>query len=162
MLQWEWLGGLPPLRRAAVIGGEGAPVAELLAQAGLTVDVVAPGEDARAVRLRPRRASPSPRADLPAAVAAHGALDPAARRRARARRRAVPPLGTLPVAYVAERTDARAVAAPRRPRAPAACWRRTTRAFARQLRDVLRSARVKVRDTGDMVGAELPERRLRG
>src|SRR5215217_3032939 len=37
MLQWEWLGGLPPLRRAAVIGSEGAAVAAMLARAGLAV-----------------------------------------------------------------------------------------------------------------------------
>jgi glycerol-3-phosphate dehydrogenase (NAD(P)+) len=46
MLQWEWLGGLPPLRRAAVIGARGAEVAETLARAGLTVDLgVRPGEE---------------------------------------------------------------------------------------------------------------------
>lgn len=38
-LQWEWLGGLPPLRRAAVVGAGsmGTAVAELLARAGLDV-----------------------------------------------------------------------------------------------------------------------------
>jgi glycerol-3-phosphate dehydrogenase (NAD(P)+) len=41
MLQWEWLGGLPPLRRAAVIGAGdwGTRVAELLASAGAHVDL---------------------------------------------------------------------------------------------------------------------------
>src|SRR4051812_28205587 len=41
MLQWEWLGGLPPLRRAAVIGGGswGTAVAVMLARAGLEVDL---------------------------------------------------------------------------------------------------------------------------
>ena len=36
MLQWEWLGGLPPLRRAAVIGGGswGTAIAVMLARAG--------------------------------------------------------------------------------------------------------------------------------
>ena len=36
-LQWEWLGGLPPLRKAAVIGGgaSGIGLADLLARAGL-------------------------------------------------------------------------------------------------------------------------------
>src|SRR5215213_6175872 len=41
MLQWEWLGGLPPLRRAAVIGAGswGTAVAVMLARAGLEVDL---------------------------------------------------------------------------------------------------------------------------
>jgi len=41
MLQWEWLGGLPPLRRAAVIGAGswGTGVAVMLARAGLEVDL---------------------------------------------------------------------------------------------------------------------------
>jgi glycerol-3-phosphate dehydrogenase (NAD(P)+) len=41
MLQWEWLGGLPPLRRAAVIGAGswGTSVAVMLARAGLEVDL---------------------------------------------------------------------------------------------------------------------------
>ena len=41
MLQWEWLGGLPPLRRAAVIGGGswGTAMAVALARAGIDVDL---------------------------------------------------------------------------------------------------------------------------
>jgi glycerol-3-phosphate dehydrogenase (NAD(P)+) len=41
MLQWEWLGGLPPLRRAAVIGAGawGTSVATMLARAGIEVDL---------------------------------------------------------------------------------------------------------------------------
>src|SRR5215210_4810167 len=41
MLQWEWLGGLPPLRRAAVVGAGswGTAVATMLARAGLEVDL---------------------------------------------------------------------------------------------------------------------------
>jgi len=41
MLQWEWLGGLPPLRRAAVIGAGswGTSVAVMLARAGLEVEL---------------------------------------------------------------------------------------------------------------------------
>ena len=40
-LQWEWLGGLPPLRKAAVVGGGsmGTAMAELLARAGLEVQL---------------------------------------------------------------------------------------------------------------------------
>jgi len=41
MLQWEWLGGLSPLRRAVVLGSGGwaAGLAVLLAQAGLRVEL---------------------------------------------------------------------------------------------------------------------------
>src|SRR5215210_6090890 len=41
MLQWEWLCGLPPLRRAAVVGAGswGTAVATMLARAGLEVDL---------------------------------------------------------------------------------------------------------------------------
>src|SRR3954452_15061997 len=41
MLQWEWLGGLPPLRRAAVIGGGswGTAIAVALARAGIDVEL---------------------------------------------------------------------------------------------------------------------------
>src|ERR671920_557861 len=40
MLQWEWLGGLPPLRRAAVIGAgaDATALAATLRRAGLEVD----------------------------------------------------------------------------------------------------------------------------
>jgi 1-acyl-sn-glycerol-3-phosphate acyltransferase len=43
MLQWEWLGGTPPLRRAAVIGAGswGTAVSIMLARAGLQVDLAA-------------------------------------------------------------------------------------------------------------------------
>ncbi len=41
MLQWEWLGGLPPIRRAAIIGAGtwGTSLAVCLARAGLEVDL---------------------------------------------------------------------------------------------------------------------------
>ena len=40
-LQWEWLGGLPPMRKAAVIGSGawGTAVAVLLAKAGMEVEL---------------------------------------------------------------------------------------------------------------------------
>ena len=41
MLQWEWLGGLPPIRRAAIIGAGtwGTALAVALARAGLEVEL---------------------------------------------------------------------------------------------------------------------------
>ena len=50
-LQWEWLGGLPPLRTAAVVGGGsmGTAIASVLARAGL--DVQLGRRDLQAARL---------------------------------------------------------------------------------------------------------------
>ena len=74
-LQWEWLGGLPPLRMAAVIGGGsmGTAIASVLARAGLEVqlgrpDDVQAGACSRTARTPiifrasrpPRRSSPRP------------------------------------------------------------------------------------------------------
>ena len=67
MLQWEWLGGLPPLRRAAVVG-EGADarrIESVLARAGLRLD----GGGANDLVVF---AVPEP--ELPRAIAAHADL----------------------------------------------------------------------------------------
>ena len=146
MLQWEWLGGLPPLRRAAVIG-DGEPIAEPLAKAGLTVDVVAPGEDV-ALSGYDLAVFAVPAEDLPAAVAAHGDSIPPRAGVLVLARGEVAPLGTQPVAYVAERTKARAVAA-LDGREDSPVLEVHDRAFARQLREL----RLKVRDAGEPVGA---------
>ena len=52
MLQWEWLGGLPPLRRAAVVGAGswGTSIAVMLARAGIEVELgTRTGDQANAV-----------------------------------------------------------------------------------------------------------------
>ena len=67
-LQWEWLGGLPPLRKAAVIGAGswGTAVAVLLARGGLDVQLGtrSPSRPRRWPRAEPTSAtcpaSPSP------------------------------------------------------------------------------------------------------
>ena len=55
-LQWEWLGGLPPLRKAAVIGAGswGTAVAVLLARGGVEVQLGTRSED-KAKRIAKRR-----------------------------------------------------------------------------------------------------------
>jgi glycerol-3-phosphate dehydrogenase (NAD(P)+) len=133
-LQWEWLGGLPPMRKAAVIGAGswGTAVAVLLARGGVEVELgTRTGEQAEKIQadrensylpgislseaITVKRAADIevsaldlvclavPSAALPAAV---GALsDRIGSRQAvlLLSKGLVPPLGTLPAAYVDER-----------------------------------------------------------
>src|SRR4051812_12070858 len=69
-LQWEWLGGLPPMRNAAVIGAGsmGTGVAALLARAGLDVQLGTRSAD-HAERMRSeRRNDYLPGVDIPEGV----------------------------------------------------------------------------------------------
>ena len=70
-LQWEWLGGLPPLRTAAVVGAGsmGTAMAVLLARAGLDVTLGCRRAD-QAARLREeaRNAAYLPDVELPESV----------------------------------------------------------------------------------------------
>src|SRR3954447_9837995 len=72
-LQWEWLGGLPPLRKAAVIGAGsmGTGVAALLARAGLEVQLGCRGsEHARSIQTARRNDRYLPQVELPEGVTA--------------------------------------------------------------------------------------------
>jgi 1-acyl-sn-glycerol-3-phosphate acyltransferase len=195
MLQWEWLGGLPPLRRAAVIGGGawGTAVAVMLARAGIDVDLgcrtrtqsellagartnerYLPGVDLPR-RLQPCRASDLelgrydlvafavPAGELPAAVAEHA---PSIAPRAGVlmlSKGLAPPLGSLPSAYVTERTRAWAVGSLGGPGhaadaiAGGASLVLATHdaSFARQVGDALAAAGIGVTHTRDVVGVEL-------
>ena len=195
MLQWEWLGGLPSIRRAAIVGAGtwGTSLAVSLARAGFEVDLgcrtaeqaervaaervnerYLPGVElpgsitvARAAELElsvhdlvclavPARA-------LPAVLAAHG--ERIARRSGILvlSKGLVPPLGTLPSAFVAERSSARAVAVMGGPacgpdvleHGASIVLASLDRAFGRQLADVLRSARLDVTVSSDVTGVEL-------
>ena len=67
-LQWEWLGGLPPLRKAAVIGAGswGTAVAVLLARGGLEVELGTRSEEkAQAISKRRQNAEYLPDVELP-------------------------------------------------------------------------------------------------
>src|SRR5687767_2032467 len=195
MLQWEWLGGLPPLRRAAVIGGGswGTAVAVALARAGIEVDLgtrtraqadlmaasrrnerYLPGVELPA-RVRPVKASELelsrhdlvafavPAAELPAVVAEHG---PAVLQRTGVlvlSKGLVPPLGSLPSAYVAERTRTWATGVLGGPAHAAEALgggaslvlAATDDAFARQVADALAAAKLRVDHTTDVIGVEL-------
>jgi glycerol-3-phosphate dehydrogenase (NAD(P)+) len=195
MLQWEWLGGLAPLRRAAVIGAGtwGTGLAVALARAGLEVelgcrtqDQVAELTQARVNEpylpgvelpesIRPVRASELelgahdliclavPARSLPSVMAAHGERIP---RRAGVlvlSKGLVPPLGTLPSAFVSERCAARAVASLGGPAHAAEVLQNGAavvvathdRGFARQLGDVLKAAGLEISISSDVIGVEM-------
>jgi glycerol-3-phosphate dehydrogenase (NAD(P)+) len=110
MLQWEWLGGLPPLRRAAVIGtGEwAATVAGALRRAKIEVDRIegGPAELSRHDLV----CFAGPAAELSAAVADHApAIAP--RTGVLVAAQGAMPDGALPTAYVAERVNTWAIGA---------------------------------------------------
>jgi glycerol-3-phosphate dehydrogenase (NAD(P)+) len=195
MLQWEWLGGLAPLRRAAVIGAGswGTAVAVMLARAGVEVDlgcrtaeqtdeIAATRANARylpGIEL-PERVTPVRGADLelsrhdlvcfavpagglPAAVASHGgAIAPRAGVLVMSKG-LVPPLGTLPSAYVSERVRAFSVGALGGPAHAAEALEAgaslvvaaTDPGFARQIGDALAAAGFDIAASSDIVGVEL-------
>src|SRR5436305_3196870 len=69
-LQWEWLGGLPPLRKAAIVGAGsmGTALATLLARAGIDVQLGTRSQ-ATAERIQERRENDRlPGIELPAGV----------------------------------------------------------------------------------------------
>ncbi|MEA2293331.1 MAG: glycerol-3-phosphate dehydrogenase [Solirubrobacteraceae bacterium] len=194
MLQWEWLGGLAPLRRAAVIGAGswGTSIAVMLARAGIEVDLgTRTAEQAAAVtaaraneRYLPGIELPAsvrvlragdlelsrhdlvvlavPASGLPAAVAEHG---PGIVPRAGVlvcSKGLVPPLGTLPSAYVAERTRGARIASIGGPAHAAEALTEgaalvigaVDRGLARQLRDALSAAGFDVTVSRDLAGVE--------
>jgi glycerol-3-phosphate dehydrogenase (NAD(P)+) len=194
-LQWEWLGGTPRLRRAAVIGAGawGTALAIAFARAGLEVDLgtrtaeqaatlqndrlnhrYLPGErlhDAIAVHHAADLALGHhdlvclavPARELAAVMAAHGSRIPARAGILVLSKGLVAPLGTLPTAYVAERTHAHAVACLGGPGDAADALAHGAslvaasidQAFLAQVADVLAAARFDVQRTVDVTGVEL-------
>jgi 1-acyl-sn-glycerol-3-phosphate acyltransferase len=77
-LQWEWLGGLPPLRKAAVIGAGswGTALAVLLARGGLDVQL-GTRSDVKAAEIEAKRENPRylPGLKLPEAIKVRRAAD---------------------------------------------------------------------------------------
>ncbi len=195
MLQWEWLGGTPPIRRAAIIGAgsAGTSLAVLLARAGFEVelgcrtreqaeqiatsrtnDAYLPGVELPA-SINVTRAGDLALAEhdliclavparaLPAVMAAHGDQIPGRAGVLVLSKGLVPPLGTLPSAFVAERCAARAVAAVGGPADAAEVLEHgasvvlasVDRGFRRDLADALRTAGLDVTTTSDVTGVEL-------
>lgn len=195
MLQWEWLGGLPPLRRAAVIGGGswGTAVAAMLARSGIDVDLgcrtkaqadlinasrendrYLPGVQlsnritaVRAADLELGRhdlvAFAVPAAELPQVVAAHASKLAPRTGVLVLSKGLVPPLGTLPSAFVAERTQSWAVgvlggpahAADALSDGASLVLAAKDPSFSRQVSDALFAAGLQVTNTTDVIGVEL-------
>jgi glycerol-3-phosphate dehydrogenase (NAD(P)+) len=195
MLQWEWLGGLPPIRRAAIIGAGacGTSLAVLLARAGLEVelgtrtreqaaaiaatrrnDAYLPGvtlpesvQVTRAAELNLTDADlvclTVPARALPSVLGAHGQRIPRSAGVLVLSKGLVPPLGTLPSAFVAERCAARAIAVLGGPADAAEVLEHGAsvvlatidRGFARNLADVLGAAGLDVSKSSDVTGVEL-------
>jgi 1-acyl-sn-glycerol-3-phosphate acyltransferase len=175
-LQWEWLGGLAPLRRAAVIGAGayGTSLAAALGRAGLDVDLgTRTREHAEQLRSDPRldgitvaRASDLeleeadvvvlavPSRALPAVLAQHAERITPQAGLVVVSRGLVPPLGTLPSAFAAERVPCRAVACLGGPATDVvvAC---PDQAFAAQLVQVLEAAGMDASRSRDVAGVEL-------
>jgi len=195
MLQWEWLGGLAPVRRVGIVGAGawGTSLAVCLARVGLEVDLgcrtqeqtrtlQSTRENARylpgvalpdAVRvLRASELSPEghdivclavPAKALPAVMAAHGGRITSRAGVVVVSKGVVPPLGTLPSAFAAERCNARAVAVLGGPATAAGMLERggsvvvacIDRGFTRQLAGALGAAKLDVQTSNDVTGVEL-------
>jgi glycerol-3-phosphate dehydrogenase (NAD(P)+) len=171
MLQWESLGGLPPLRRAAVIGAGpwGTAIAVALARAGVDVDLASTGTNGSLPEL-PARVNPIgaaeldvsghdlvtfavPAAELEAVVASHGS-------HISERTGVLLAPGTPASADVAKRTGARTVGVLGGPSDPAefldggATVTIASRdaGFARQVELALRAAKLRVKRSADVSG----------
>jgi glycerol-3-phosphate dehydrogenase (NAD(P)+) len=195
MLQWEWLGGTPPIRRAAIIGAGslGTSLAVLFARAGFEVDLgcrtAEQAEECAKSRLNQRylrgvklldsisvaRASELelgahdvvclavPARALTDVLAALGARIPPRAALLVLSKGLVPPLGTLPSAYAAERTHTRAVGvlggsahAPDLLEEGASVVVGSLDSnFAKQLADALTAAGLQVTISTDVTGVEL-------
>ncbi len=194
-LQWEWLGGTPTVKRAAVIGAGswGTSLAVALSRAGVEVELGCRTRE-QAVQLAERRENETylpgvplpdgiavasaaelelqthdlvcfavPSRHLPAAVAALGSEIPSRAGVLVCAKGLVPPLGTLPSAYVAEHVVARAVAVLAGPTHAAGAVENGASVvvssidgqFTSQLAEVLTAAGFDVERSSDVTGVEL-------
>ncbi len=195
MLQWEWLGGLPPIRRAAIIGAGrwGTTLAICLARAGFEVELGCRTRE-QAIALANARENPRylpgvelpksvrvvraaelelgghdlvclavPARSLPSLLAAHGERISSRVGVLVVAKGLVPPLGTLPSAFGAERCSARAIAVLGGPahgpevleHGASVVLASLDLGFARQLADALTAAGLDVSITNDVTGVEL-------
>jgi glycerol-3-phosphate dehydrogenase (NAD(P)+) len=194
-LQWEWLGGLAPIRRAVIVGAGsyGTSLAVALARTGVQVDLgcrtreqadavaasrhnerYLPGvelpRDINVVRAAELELSRHdlvcfavPAGALPAAVAEHAPHMSSRAGVVVLSKGLVPPLGTLPAEYVAERTESWAIGVLGGPAHGVAALNGGTSlvfaaadaAFRRQVTDALTAAGFDATATPDVIGVEL-------
>lgn len=143
-LQWEWLGGTAPIRHVAIVGSD--PEAERLVAAlnAADVDVSSDPAGAELVVLAAHARS------LPTIVATHAErIGPDAAVLVLANG-LVPPMATMPSAFVAEHLRCRGVASLSGSVVAAADG-----ALAAQVKELLTRAGLSVQSTTDVVGAEL-------
>jgi glycerol-3-phosphate dehydrogenase (NAD(P)+) len=171
-LQWEWLGGTPSIRRAAIIG-DGAParpIATALTKAGFEVERLGTPSTRNDRGGSAGRSDLShsdlvcfacPADELPAALEAH--IVPERAGVLVLSDGLVPPLGTLPSAYVAERTAARAIATLDGALTPGTklTIAGADEAFLAQLQAAFTTAGFDVERTSDVTGAHEPTRTWR-
>ena len=160
-LQWEWLGGTPSIRRAAVVG-DGLParrLAEALTRGGFEVEHSARTD----LSHHDLVCFAMPANDLPRAMARYGEHVPERAGILLRSKGLVPPLGNLPSAYVAERTAAHAIATLDGPLAPNAklTIAGADEAFVAQLQTAFTAAGSDVARTTDLTGAHEPTRTWR-
>jgi 1-acyl-sn-glycerol-3-phosphate acyltransferase len=149
MLQWEWLGGLPPIRRAKVIGTSAYAnaITTMLAKGGI---------DTKAAEEPDLVVFAVPAADLPKAVEANPVTDRTGV--LAVANGLVPPLGALPSSFLQEQTLAWGVgviagdALDPEARITVASG---NEAFVRQVIGALNAAGVKTARKRDVVGTEL-------
>ena len=153
-LQWEWLGGLAPIRRAAILGSgvQGGGLATALRGANVEVSIGKAAdvelETADLVVLD------VPAHGLPAVLAAHGGRINAKASVLVLSKGLIPPLGTLPADFVAERVKARGVATLSGPPSSLVVAS-DDRALAAQIVDVLHRAGFDAQRSSDVTGAQL-------
>ncbi|MGI8920285.1 MAG: 1-acyl-sn-glycerol-3-phosphate acyltransferase [Solirubrobacteraceae bacterium] len=165
MLQWEWLGGLAPLRRVAVVGASewGRSVAEALRRAGVEIEAGVAGAcevsecDLLCLAVPAAELPPALAAELPALPQRAGVLVVS--------EGLVPPEGLLPGAYLAGRAElaGHPVACLAGPSQPAdllvsgttVLLASSDRGLARQLSHALRAAGVDSQRSADLAGVEL-------
>jgi 1-acyl-sn-glycerol-3-phosphate acyltransferase len=154
MLQWEWLGGMAPLRRATVIG-DGSVIAPTLERAGVDVEH-ATRDSEPDLSHRDVVVLAVPACELESVIAQHGPRIAEGTGVLVASSGLVAPRGTLPSEFVAQRTSGSAVGVlDVAPDGEAVMLASPDAAFARQVEMALRAARLPVKRRADMAGVEL-------
>src|SRR4051812_33484264 len=160
-LQWEWLGGMPPIRRAAVVGAgaRSTGLAEALRRAGVEVEV---GKAADLDLQTPDLVILDvPARALPAVLAAHGQRIGERSAVLTLPTGLIPPMATLPAEFVGERVRCRGIATLAGPIAgglgahTSLVVAAPDKQLGAQIADVLQRAGFDTQRSTDIAGAQL-------